>query len=294
MLSPTSLAQATTAEYTLWHPDRITQDSKVPVALLIYFMVDILFSLTNFLAYVRHEEDRYGKDFVKAYLAFVVLGLVFFGALASVLWVWAARYSTSHKERRRRTALGVVVVYLSNVLPLFIMEYHAILCCGWVSGIQGFCFVLKTISWLGASVMVWLSYTWRAARWMEYHFTLVGTTAQDTRSSSTPLMMSASTTMPLAANDSLYSNGGYRISSPGATNGSAPFGSSNYAGPIPVGYVDADCYSNPGGGSEYQGRTNSPGSFFQKYYPQTQPSRNIVQSPSHSSLYSERRAFGNI
>lgn len=168
--SPVALPQ-----YTMWHPDLVTQDSKLPVALLLYFLLDLVFSVANYVAFIRHETAKYGKDFVKGYLAFVVLGIVFFAAVGGLMWVWAARYSITHKDRRRRTALGLVSVYLSNVLPLFILEYHAYLCCGWVEGYRGFCFVWKTFSFLGASILVWLSYAWRGARFMEMHYPLVGT-----------------------------------------------------------------------------------------------------------------------
>eukprot|EP00759_Apiculatamorpha_spiralis_P008664 PhF_6_TR15610/c0_g1_i1/m.24210 len=135
------LPQPHAPEYTMWHPDRITQDGKLPIALMIFYMSDIIFSLANFISYIRYQEAKYGMDYVRAYLAFVILGLIFFGALASVFWVWAARYSISHKDRRRRTFFGVIVVYLSNVLPLFIIEYHRYLSYGFVQGFPGFCFV---------------------------------------------------------------------------------------------------------------------------------------------------------
>eukprot|EP00760_Papus_ankaliazontas_P020747 PhM_4_TR18494/c0_g1_i2/m.44939 len=161
----------------LWHPDRIAQDSKVPVVLIAYYLFDLILSLANYLHYYRHEEATYGLDFVKGYLAFVVLGLLFFGAVASVLWVWAARYSVSHKDRRRRLMWGVFVVYLSNVLPLWIMEYHAFLCCNVGNEFQRFCFAMKTITWLLTSTLVWLSWAWRAARWLEMNFPEWGATA---------------------------------------------------------------------------------------------------------------------
>ena len=91
MLSPSHTAHTAATEYSMWHPDRVTQDSKLPIALMIYFLMDIIFSLANYLSFIRYQEGRYGRDFVKGYLAFVVLGIIFFAVAASVLWVWAAR-----------------------------------------------------------------------------------------------------------------------------------------------------------------------------------------------------------
>lgn len=143
-------------------------DSPIPpiVLLIIYFCATML-SIANYVAYIRYNEDVYGGSLLRAYLAFTVLGTTTYAIFSGVMWTWAAKYVSTAEQRIAKISYGMFGIFLMHDLPIYIMEYHGILCCGWRNPFFGFVFVIHYITFIISFVFTWLTYAWRMAALME-------------------------------------------------------------------------------------------------------------------------------
>jgi len=166
--------------------------TRIPLIYLCYFLFDVILSVANYAAYIRFRHKDYNPDkegnssTVNAYLAFVTMGLITYLFVVGVYWCWAALYSQTKEESHRRTDYGLFFLYLSNLLPLWIIEFHIALTYGIHHGFHGFCFAIKTISWALVSLAVWHSYAQRASELLNRYYDYAIGVNSSTQSRSDP------------------------------------------------------------------------------------------------------------
>jgi hypothetical protein len=148
----------------------VTESSTAPMALIGVYFFCVILTIVNYVAYFRFNEPLYGADFLRAYLAFTILGGIVYTFVSAVAWLWAAKYVSDNSDRVVKTAIGVMAMFLFHDLPCFIMEWHAILCCGWRNGFQGFVFIVQILSFTFSFVFAWLSYCYLVAGWVNSSF----------------------------------------------------------------------------------------------------------------------------
>lgn len=154
-----------------WSPEQMAETLTLPYLLLTVYFVTCALSIANYVAYFRFENDTYGSDVPRAYIAFVVIGTIAYVLFSGVMWLWAAKYSETASIRGRRLSHGVWAIFVFKDLPLFIIEYHAVLCCGgFRNSFQGFVFVVQFICALCSFSYTWLSFIWRTASFCQFYF----------------------------------------------------------------------------------------------------------------------------
>ena len=148
----------------------ITHSPLFPLVLLTVYLFGTGFTIGNYVGYFRFNKPVYGDDFVRAYLAFTIVGAGAYFLIAAVAWLWAAKYVSSIDSRIRKVTVGVIAIFLLHDLPIFSMELHAILNHGWRNGYQGFVFVAQLLQFLLSFTCGWLYFTWVTAGWCQYWY----------------------------------------------------------------------------------------------------------------------------
>jgi hypothetical protein len=148
----------------------VTESALPPLVLMGVYFVGCLLTIFNYVFYYRYEEAVYGASLRRAYLTFAILGGIVYALVSAVAWLWAAKYVTRSSDRFMKTAIGVVAIFVFHDMPCFIMEWHAILCCGWLNGFQGFVYIFTLLTCLFSFVFSWSAYTYIAAGWVQRTF----------------------------------------------------------------------------------------------------------------------------
>lgn len=151
-------------------PVIVSEHGATPTLLILLYVIATGFTIAVNIAYYRKQEDRYGEKLIRAHLAFTIVGTVTFALFSAVMWLWAAKYSETTSDRSRRLTLGLVVIFLLRDLPLFCIEYHAILTEGWPDPYQGFAFIVTLLLFLFSGIFSWANYAWIMARYMNSVF----------------------------------------------------------------------------------------------------------------------------
>ena len=147
--------------------DLIRSSLSFPLSLLVIYFVGTMLSIAGYVAYFRYHEARYGRDLVQSFLAFTVTGTVTYAVFSAVFWVWAVRYTTDENLRVRRVGYGLMGIFLMHDLPLFVIQSHAVLCCGGLHhGLQGTVYVFQWLEFLISFTFAWQSYTWIVAEFL--------------------------------------------------------------------------------------------------------------------------------
>ncbi|ORC85555.1 uncharacterized protein TM35_000341670 [Trypanosoma theileri] len=139
------------------------------VPIFLYFAA-IVFSWVNYGVFFRNRVSVYGLSLVGAHLAFCIVGTVFYVIVSSVLWVRAARYTNKSSQRIRFILLGISGMFFMKDIPLFVVECVATVQSGWLSGYQGFCFVVQFCFFLLSLIITWLSFIWLITTFIECHW----------------------------------------------------------------------------------------------------------------------------
>lgn len=149
-----------------WTPEVLAEVVSLPYVLIFAYFFACAFSIGNYVGYFRYNyEGMYSSGVPRAYIAFVVIGTTTF-----ILFSWAAKYSTMRSLKAQRLQWGIWAIFVLKDFPLFIIELHAIMCCGWNSPYQGFVFVVQCIFTLFSFSFTWLSFIWRAAGVFQRYF----------------------------------------------------------------------------------------------------------------------------
>lgn len=147
--------------------DTLQFASMAPLAMIVLYFVGTALTIANYVGYIRYNKDTYGWDFDRAYLTFTIISTFVFYIAASPLWLWSAKYASDDKDRKVKFFLGTMVILLFHDFPFFVMELHAILCCGWRNPFQGFVFIIQTMEFMISFIIGWLGYTWVASGFLE-------------------------------------------------------------------------------------------------------------------------------
>jgi hypothetical protein len=153
-----------------WSPMQLVENSTMPSLLLIAYFFGCGVNIANYVGYFRYHNDVYGTDLPRAYLAFVIIGTGTYILFSGTMWLWAAKYASTREERADKLRNGIWAIFFLKDMPLFIAEYHAILCCGWLNGYQGFAFIFQLLFALFSFIFTWLSITWRGSEWLQVTF----------------------------------------------------------------------------------------------------------------------------
>lgn len=119
---------------------------KLHLVYLLFTLNSFFFSLFAWLWVFRLERTLLGDTLVNAHICFVALGVMLF-LITSPLVYWPYKYGAQLPPRYRRNFvfLGIMVLWLFNTFPLWIMEFYI----GWQFKIfhvmQGISLVLLTI-----------------------------------------------------------------------------------------------------------------------------------------------------
>lgn len=74
------------------------------------------------------------------------------------------------KTRRNRLAAGMVIIYFLHVMPCWMIEFSVVWNFGWFSILQGTSFIMLTMSFIVESLLVWISYVWQMAGFMQVNY----------------------------------------------------------------------------------------------------------------------------
>lgn len=151
----------------LWNPAVLADYAATPLALLILYFITCALTIGNYVGFFRVNSDVYGNGVTRAYLAFTIVGTANYVLISGVMWIWAAKYSHTTKDRTNKLSYGIYCMLLLKDLPLFIIEYHCILCCGWRQPYQGFVFIVQFITFILSFVFAWLNFVWRMSYILE-------------------------------------------------------------------------------------------------------------------------------
>ena len=132
----------------------------------------IIVCFFNWRFFMSAEESMLNQQLPRIYLAFSIIGTLFYVFGGSLLMFWPYRYGAFMlpKNRRNKMMIGVALSFFSHVLPLWIMDFSVIWLYGWFSLIQGASFILLTITWGLEMIGVWYMYTWQLSGYLDRHY----------------------------------------------------------------------------------------------------------------------------
>lgn len=148
-------------------PIKILEELPLALFFLFWYLVDTMFSLINYVVWVRYNEDMLGINCVRSYLAFVIIGSIVYFSITGVFFLWSMKYHENKKDERNKLIAGVVFVYFFSDFPIFIIEFYIAYYWGYHHTIQALSFMLTIVSWAFGSATVWFSYMWRMARCLQ-------------------------------------------------------------------------------------------------------------------------------
>ena len=142
-----------------------------PIFLMYWYGACSIFSIINYVSWVRFEEDLVGGDVTRAYLAFVLITVMVYLCASGFCFFWAARYCDQEtkegiKQRNKRVHQGMLFIYFLSDVPFFILDLYIVYWYGWVDVIQGISFVLKLMSWMVGTFFVWFVYMWKVSKFL--------------------------------------------------------------------------------------------------------------------------------
>ena len=137
-----------------------------PIYLMYWYGASTIFTIVNYARWVRFNDDLFGADVERAYVAFAVLTTFVFIFVSGLCFFWAQYYCDKDtkegiKARNFRVNVGMFFIYFFSDTPLFIIDLVIVYNVGWVDEIQGITFILKLTSWMIGTFFVWFVYMWK-------------------------------------------------------------------------------------------------------------------------------------
>eukprot|EP00754_Rhynchopus_humris_P037088 Rhum_TRINITY_DN19189_c0_g1::Rhum_TRINITY_DN19189_c0_g1_i1::g.169489::m.169489 len=154
---------------TMPHAHKGARIKDHPIFLMYWYGVCSIFSIVNYVKWVRFNETLLGRDLKSAYFAFVFLTTLVYLFATGVCFLWAAKYCDQEtkegiKQRNRRVHQGMLFIYFLSDTPFFIMDLYIVYWYGWRDEVQGITFVLKMMSWMVGTFFVWFIYMWKVSK----------------------------------------------------------------------------------------------------------------------------------
>jgi hypothetical protein len=140
----------------------------VPFPLICLYWHGIICALAtmNYSFWVRFQ-DFLPQDFKNGYIAFCIIGFIGYAVVGGPSFFISYKYGATHHTRITKLQLGVVVMYFSSVLPLFWLEFYITYKHGILYVLDGICLGMFLISWVVGSLVVWFSYMYQVARFLQ-------------------------------------------------------------------------------------------------------------------------------
>ncbi|KPA86085.1 hypothetical protein ABB37_00351 [Leptomonas pyrrhocoris] len=123
-----------------------------------------LFSVVNYLAWVRQDTSHVAPSTKHAYLAMTVVCCVFYFFGASVFYMWAWRFPEPEEIAKRRRVYGVIINAIFCDIPMFVVETTLVWSLRFAAAIQGFTYVLTCISLCYSLLRVWFFFMVRVIK----------------------------------------------------------------------------------------------------------------------------------
>jgi hypothetical protein len=129
----------------------------VTLLTMVIHFVHPLLCIANYLDWVRYQTggDSLGDRVVSVYLGMTIIATLFYLLVASVFYMWAWRYPEPEEVAKRRRIYGVVVNLIFCDLPIFFVEVDIVWTVGFVTGLQGTCFIFTILSLVYSGLRVW-------------------------------------------------------------------------------------------------------------------------------------------
>eukprot|EP00756_Hemistasia_phaeocysticola_P022138 Hpha_TRINITY_DN15815_c2_g2::TRINITY_DN15815_c2_g2_i1::g.189620::m.189620 len=130
------------------------------MVLAVWWVIDLGITTANYLGWMRESESKelYGNGRVNAYLAFVIISMIVFFAVAGLLWLWAVRRAVDYRDRKRKTLTGVMLLWLFCDMPLWSINYNLIDEFGYREPIQAAAFTAHSFAFAVFGVVTWVTY----------------------------------------------------------------------------------------------------------------------------------------
>ncbi|KAG5492036.1 hypothetical protein GH5_00939 [Leishmania sp. Ghana 2012 LV757] len=120
-----------------------------------------LFSVVNFLSWVRTPESQLMQSVRNAYLVLTILCCLFYFLGASVFYMWAWRFPEPEEMAKRRCVYGIGINLFLCDIPIFVVETHIVWRRRFPAAIMGFTYVLTCISFTYSLLRVWFFFMTR-------------------------------------------------------------------------------------------------------------------------------------
>lgn len=133
-----------------------------------------LFTVVNFLAWVRTPDAVLAHSMKTAYLSLAVVCCVFYFLGASVFYMWAWRFPEPEEIAKRRRIYGVAINLLFCDVPIFIVETRIVWMLRFPSAIMGFNYCLTCVSVAYSVLRVWFFFMVRVIKFRFPTATAIG------------------------------------------------------------------------------------------------------------------------
>jgi len=144
--------------------------------LFFWYMANVIITMSNYVAWVRFQDDLFDVSLRNTYVAFVAIGMTMYAGPSSYCFVRSIMLEReglqNERDKEQRDyllTLAVMFVYFSSDLPLFVVQYIIVFNYGYFSIIQSLSFLLTVISFVLGSYLVWTNYMWSAAKYLQTH-----------------------------------------------------------------------------------------------------------------------------
>ncbi|KAK7196890.1 hypothetical protein NESM_000630200 [Novymonas esmeraldas] len=133
-----------------------------------------LFTMVNYLAWVRRPEATLINSIRVAYLALGILCCIFYFLGASVFYMWAWRFPEPEEVAKRRRVYGVGVNLFFCDLPVFILETRIVWQLQFPAAIMAFNYCLTCVSLCYSVLRVWFFFMVRVIKFRLPTSTAIG------------------------------------------------------------------------------------------------------------------------
>ena len=142
-----------------------------PLVLLYWYGITCALQMFDYALWVRFQDNNkaLSQDLQSAYLAFCVIGLVAYVFIGGPMFFLGYKYSPTQKARDKKIRIGLMIMYFTSTLPMFLLELTIVWNQNITYVLQGICFVLQLFAWVFGSFAVWFVYMWQVAKlWHVY------------------------------------------------------------------------------------------------------------------------------
>eukprot|EP00759_Apiculatamorpha_spiralis_P049427 PhF_6_TR44251/c3_g1_i3/m.68081 len=130
-------------------PTFLLTKANIPFSLIFLYWYGIISVLVviNYVSYIRFQNSVFqNQDVINSYLAFAILGMLCYAAIAAPSFFQAHKYATSYKTRNKQIQIGLVAIYWIQTFPMFFIELYLVYFFDFGTVIQGVLFFLEFVT----------------------------------------------------------------------------------------------------------------------------------------------------